>query len=123
MTDEFLDQLLCLWHDHTRGGIVRGESTRALVVGDYRGTAAQYESQIEAADLAHDRLRSRVVSVEVERMDEPYRAAIYQNARNLYTGRSVWNSPRLPRDPLTREIVVEMARAELKRRLIAAGVT
>lgn len=52
----------------------------------------------------------------------PYRSAIYCLARNCYSGRSEWMSPRLPRDPLERGVVVREARNLLSRRLIAAGV-
>lgn len=52
----------------------------------------------------------------------PYRSAIYCLARNCYTGRNVWMSPRLPADPMERGVVVREARNMLTRRLIAAGV-
>lgn len=52
----------------------------------------------------------------------PYRSAIYCIARNCYTGRNVWLSPRLPRDLAARVVVVQEARNLLTRRLMAAGV-
>lgn len=123
MNDEALDDLLSRWHGWMQGDRgVRGFNKRALVVGDCRGYGLQYESQQEAQDIAADDFRSRQVDHEVRHMDEPYRTAIHQDARNLYTGIAVWSSPRLPRDPVTREIVVQMARLELKGRLLAAGV-
>lgn len=51
-----------------------------------------------------------------------YRSAIHANARNLHTGVSVWASPRLPRDPIERGIVLMEARNLLTRRLRDAGV-
>lgn len=58
--------------------------------------------------------------------DEPparaYRSAVLASARNCYTGRNVWLSPRLPSDPLERGIIVAEARNLLTRRLIACGV-
>jgi hypothetical protein len=55
-------------------------------------------------------------------LPEPYRAAIYILARNCYTGRKVWMSPRLPQDPEERGVVLMEARNMLTRRLMAAGV-
>jgi hypothetical protein len=55
-------------------------------------------------------------------MPEPHRAAIYCIARNCYTGRKVWMSPRLPQDPEERGVVLMEARNMLTRKLIAAGV-
>lgn len=52
----------------------------------------------------------------------PYRSAIYCLARNCYTGRNVWMSPRLPRDAEKRAAVVAEARIMLTRRLVSAGV-
>lgn len=62
------------------------------------------------------------IDFHVSEMQDPYRAAIYVLARNLYTGRSVWMSPRLPEDALERGIIVAEARNQLTRRLMAAGV-
>jgi hypothetical protein len=123
MTDEFLDHLLVLWFLWTRGdrGVV-AYADHSLVVGDFRGTAAQYESQLEAQDIRADDLRSAQVHEEVERMDEPYRTAIHCDAKNLHCGVAVWRSERLPKDPITREIVLEMARDDLKKRLVSAGI-
>jgi hypothetical protein len=53
---------------------------------------------------------------------QPYRSAIYVLARNLSTGRSVWLSPRLPKDPFARAEIVGQARSMLTKRLMAAGV-
>ena len=42
--------------------------------------------------------------------------------RNLYTGRSVWVSARLPTDPAQRTAVLVEARSALMARLVRAGV-
>lgn len=55
-------------------------------------------------------------------MPEPYRAAIYCIARNCYTGRKVWLSPRLPRDADERAVLLLESRNMLTQRLIRAGV-
>ena len=48
--------------------------------------------------------------------------AIQINARNIATGRVVWNSARLPTDPQERSLLLLEARNELMRKLILAGV-
>lgn len=53
---------------------------------------------------------------------QPYRSAIYAIARNLHVNANVWMSPRLPKDPMERGVVIMEARNALTRRLIAAGV-
>lgn len=55
-------------------------------------------------------------------MEDPYRAAIYILARNCYTGCNVWLSPRLPKDPIQRGMVVAEARRILTSKLMQAGV-
>lgn len=62
------------------------------------------------------------IDFHVSEMQDPHRAAIYILARNLYTGRSVWISPRLPADPLERGAIIAEARSQLTKRLMAAGV-
>ena len=62
------------------------------------------------------------IDFHVSEMQDPHRTAIYFLARNLYTGRSVWLSKRLPEDPLERGVIVAEARNQLTRRLMAAGV-
>ena len=55
-------------------------------------------------------------------MQEPHKSAIYMLARNCYTGRSVWLSPRLPTNPEERALIILEARNELTRKLMRAGV-
>lgn len=118
-----LDQILCLFHAWMQGSKVgRGFNSRALVIGDFRNVQVQYDSQLEQTDVDLDASRCRVVDFAVLETSEPWRAALYEDARNLYTGLAVWNSPRLPRDPISREIICEEARQLLAMRLIGDGL-
>ena len=76
----------------------------------------------EIADDSINTTQLKAVDFHVSEMQEPHRAAIYVLARNCYTGRSVWMSPRLPQDVAQRAVIVGEARAELTRRLMRAGV-
>ncbi len=122
--DQILDDLLSRWHawqkiDHG----VRGYNHKALLIGDSRAYRVQYEAQLERQDDEHDALRSKAVNFAVrDCMVDPYRTAIYMNARNLYTGHEVWISHRLPQDKAEREEILEFARGQLTRLLISSGV-
>ena len=73
------------------------------------------DEQIDANGL-------RAVDFQVSEMEEPYKSAIYEYARNCYTGQSVWRSPRLPADREARIMVLAEAKAKISERLINAGV-
>lgn len=55
-------------------------------------------------------------------LEDPYYSAIIILARNCYTGRKVWLSPRLPKDPIERGTIILEARNQLTKRLLSAGV-
>lgn len=55
-------------------------------------------------------------------MKQPYRSAIYMIAKNLHARANVWESARVPKDPLERGVIYMEARNMLIRRLMAAGV-
>jgi hypothetical protein len=121
--DALLDDILARWHGWALGTKVsRGHASRSLVAGDHRGYGLQYESQLEQQDVDLESARCRVVDHQVREMAEPWRTAIYQDAKNVYCGLAVWNSPRLSSDPMCIEIIREEARQLLAVRLVAAGV-
>jgi hypothetical protein len=77
------------------------------------------------SDVIEDELNGKTmeaVDFHIGEIQEPHRAALYVLARNLSTGRSVWLSPRLPKDPFARTEIVGQARSMLTRRLMQAGV-
>lgn len=118
-----LDHLLSLWHWWAGGEKAsRGHNHRALVVGDCRGYGLQFESQLEQQDADNERLTCKTIDGEVRKMNEPYRAAIYADARNLVYGIAVWSSPRLPLDPNDRAIVVKVARQMIANTLIGLQI-
>jgi hypothetical protein len=77
------------------------------------------------SEVIEDEIRDktmRAIDFEVSEMKDPHRSAIYIHARNCYTGRKVWLSPRLPNDPMECALIVMEARNELTRRLLSAGI-
>lgn len=126
MTDDtaaILDDLLCRWHQWQESKLHtgRGFGTRSLVCGEYR-VSRQYDLENGALDAAVDGTTMQAVDFAVTEMRDPWRAALYANARALVTGARVWSSPRLPQDRIEREAIVVSARAMLVRQLVNAGV-
>ena len=115
------DDVLARWHCWARG-----YSPLALVQVDpaFRGEISRsgWDSQDDINDAEINGKIMEAVDFNVDQLEEPFRSAIYILARNCYTGRSVWSSPRLPADPLERGVIVMEARNKLMRRLISAGV-
>lgn len=85
-------------------------------------TGRGYDS---VSDVIEDELHGSTmecIDFNIGEIQEPYRAALYILARNCYTGRQVWLSPRLPKDVWEREAIIAEARSQLTRRLRNAGV-
>lgn len=125
MTDDsaaILDDLLCRWSQWCRPPTVgRGHNRSALVLGQYRASR-QYDAENGALDEDVEHATMKVVDFEVSEMDDPYKAAIYVQARALVIGCTVFMSPRLPSDPDQRAAVILQARMMLVTRLMRAGV-
>jgi hypothetical protein len=120
---ETLDDLLSRWHSWAQSDrVARGHANTSLVVGQCRNNGLQYESQLEQQDAHAEKLICRQVDHEVRQMNTQHQAALYCEARNLVLGLSVWSSPRLPKDPAARDMLVAEARAHLVQRLKRVGV-
>ena len=119
--DATLDDLLSRWHVWQWSNVGRGFNRKALVAGDYR-CSRQYDDQNGALDARIDHIQMQAVEFAVGQMVDPYRAAIYMQARALHLGVAVFTSPRLPSDPQDRAAIVSVARQLLTTRLQSAGV-
>lgn len=121
-----LDDLLSRWHSWARAYIPIPTCGADPMFRNVK-ISKTWDSTSDAFD---DELNNRLmeaIDFQVSEMpDEPparaYRSAIYVLARNLSTGRSVWLSPRLPKDQMERAVIVLEARNILTRRLLSAGV-
>lgn len=123
--NQILDDLLARWHHYCKGYSpvpVQGADPmfrQATRPRGYDTVTAILED--EAEKIKMEAMDFHVYELE-ESQEKPYRSAILVLARNCYTGRQVWISPRLPKDPMERGTIILEARNELTRRLMAAGV-
>ena len=120
--EEELDALLSRWHSWSQSSkTATGYGQHSAGFDGYR-TSRQYDDSNGALDEDFDAQRCRAVDFAAEHLQDPWRAAIYAEARNLYTGAAVWGSPRLPADPAQRAMVVAQARGMMIAKLVSAGV-
>ena len=117
-----LDDLLRQWHAHCKGYSpipVAGADPmfrNAKAGRGYDTTAEIIEDELHGSTM-------ETIDFQVDQMQDPHRAAIYELARNLWTEQSVWKHPRLEKlDALERATVVAQARNQLTSRLMQAGV-
>lgn len=116
-----LDDVLSRWHFHCK------HYSPVPVAGAdpmFRNAISSkgWDSTSDIADDTVNAAQMKAVDFHVSEMKDPHRAAIHVLARNCYTGRSVWISPRLPANQEERALIVLEARNILTHRLIAGGV-
>lgn len=116
-----LDDLLSRWHSYCRAYRANQQTPRDPVFRDTK-SGRGWDSTDEIIEDEINGSMMEAIDFQVSEMKDPHRAAIYALARNLSTGRSVWLSPRLPKDPLARATVVAEARNQITKRLMAVGV-
>ena len=119
--DEILSDLLSRWHSWCRGSRYQNEVAADPAFKGHR-SSRQWDSLDEVIDSDLTSSTMKAIDFQVSEMQDPYRSAIYIEARNCYTGRQVWLSPRLPQDRDQRKALIGDARAMLLKRLIACGV-
>ena len=110
-SDAILEDVLSRWHAHCMGYKLSAQADCPMFREALR---AKGEQTIEAiAEDQHWAGVFKAMDFHVGEMKDPYRSAIYILARNCYTGRSVWISPRLPKDPIARGEIIRVARVQL----------
>jgi hypothetical protein len=119
---QILDDLLRQWHAHCKGYSpipVAGADPmfrNAKAGRGYDTTAEIIEDELHGSTM-------ETIDFQVDQMQDPWRAAVHELARNLFTQQSVWRHPRLEQlDSLQRATIVAEARNQLTKRLMAAGV-
>ena len=103
-----LIELLCLWNQvESQWSPVEGYPVECPSTRGWRASR-QYDDTNSAAETdARGKLAKHVGAI-VQSIDEPYRSALYQVARNRVSGAVVWRSARLPEDKdLAAAITVE----------------
>lgn len=118
---EILDSLLAQWHRWACGYRYVGGINSSPMFRDAK-TSKGWDSVEEIIDSEIDGSRMEAVQFHIFELRPVYRTALQLNARNLHTGKTVWDSPRLPPDPEERAIMLMEARNLLLKRLLSAGV-
>lgn len=119
--DAILDDWLARWHHWAKGFRLNPNFGSDPMFRNARSPRG-WDSVEDILDGELMDSTMKAIDFHVSEMHDPYRAAIYINARNCYTGRSVWLSPRLPQDKEARDVVILEARVQLLGRLVRAGV-
>lgn len=117
-----LDDLLSRWHWWDKHRPIQRQAKASACGFEAYRTSRQYDDANGALDTDLECSTMRQVDHEVQQMADPYRSAVYELARNISTGYSVWRSPRLPADAMARAAVIVTARKMLTLRLERAGV-
>lgn len=113
--DRILDDLLSRWYWLRKGGgTTAGHADRTLYIGDNYRPTRQYDDANGKLDADMDERDAQAVDEAMDDMVDPYRTAVQFDARNLYFGLSVWRSPRLPEDKVSRDLILFRARKQIK---------
>lgn len=118
---QILSDLLSRWHNWGRNYKANQQTPRDPIFRDAKSSRG-WDSTDEIIEDELMGSTMEAIDFQVSEMKDPHRSAIYVLARNLATGRSVWESPRLPKDALERGTIVAEARNMLTRRLMECGV-
>lgn len=120
-THEILNGMLCEWHRWAKGyQHVGGINTSPMFREVKAGRAYDTVDQIIDTDIEHSRMEA--LDHIIMALCDVYRTALQIQAMNLYTGRSVWSSARLPTDAEARAQILVDARTALILRLRDAGI-
>ena len=120
-TNEILNGMLADWHRWARGyQHVGGINSSPMFRHAKSSRGWQTTDEILRDEVEHDQMEA--LDNIIMAMPENYRTALQIQARNLFTGRSVWTSDRLPQDLEARALILAEARIELTRKLTDAGI-
>lgn len=118
---EVLNDILASWHRWARGyQYVSGINTSPMFKETKNGR--QWDTVEEIIDSDIENMRMAAVDHIVMGLLDVYRTALQIQARNLCTGRDVWDSAMLPRDKSERQMILVKARAALTGELQGAGI-
>jgi len=123
--DATLDDLLCRWHLwRSAYSLVKGHANTDATCRQAVSSGLWDRENGVVDERAEDSIM-KAVERSVDRIPNtpmPWNTCLQFHARNLYTGRSVWFSPSLPRDKDELALLLLEARNMLARRLMDAGV-
>jgi len=111
--EEAVNDLLKRWHNWSKQDtVVAGFNTCSSAMEQFRASR-QYDADNGVLDQDIENRIMASVEFCIDCVDQPYRTALWINARNLSTGLTVWRSARLPTDAMARALMVGEARALL----------
>jgi hypothetical protein len=116
-----LSDLLSHWHEWAKAeSHTRGYANTSAGMGQWRASR-QYDFDNGAMDCEIDKSTMKTIDFQVGQIQDPYRAAIHMEAKNLAAGRHVFQSPRV-QTGIEGANILKTARAMLVIRLVGAGV-
>lgn len=120
-SDYLISDLLASWHKWASGWSgVAAHGSCAMFTGVR--SSRQWDSANDVVDGSLHNDQMKAIDFIVMEMEPVHRTAIQIKARNLATGNSVWSSPRLPKDPEERAVLMMEAMNALTKRLFGAGM-
>lgn len=119
---EKLNDLLARWHAHCAGYTQgKGYPSGDAVCRDADTTSA-WDWWNGSVDKDVDRKIMDAFDAAIWAIPQPHLTALQFQARNLYTGKQVWRSMRLPADDQERAVILVEARTMLLKALASGGV-
>ena len=117
-----LNDLLARWHAHCNAYSAGKGYPSANAACRQAQTTSVWDAWSGAQDDAASRRIMEEFDAAMWDVPQPYLTALQLQARNLYTGKQVWQSPRLPADPMERGVLLMEGRNLLMRGLAKRGV-
>lgn len=119
---ERLNDLLAGWHAWSAGHVMEMGYSRTCSTFRQARISRQYDDANGSLDAHVDAVLMEAVDAVMGEIDHPWHAALSIQARNLFTGKSVWVSPRLPVCRVERARVLSVARNKFAQGLERAGI-
>jgi len=120
--NERLNDLLTRWHAHCNGYSACKGYPSANAACRQAQTTSVWDAWSGAQDDAANHRIMEEFDAAMWDVPQPYLTALQLQARNLHTGKQVWQSPRLPADPMERGVLLMEGRNLLMRGLAKRGV-
>jgi hypothetical protein len=119
---EHVNSLLSQWHAWSAGhSVAHGYPTVNTTCRSARASR-QYDDANGGLDAHIDHVLMEAVDGVIDAIADPWRSALSVQARNLHTGRQVWNSPRLPSCGMMRGQILMVARKKFVDGLARGGL-
>lgn len=116
-----LDDILSRWHHWAKGYIPVPTCGADPMFRNAKSPHSSHSAG-EVTDAKVERDQLEAVEFHIFELCQLHRDAILIHARNCCTGRNVWLSPRLPKDPMERAQILVDAKAMLIGKLLSAGI-